>query len=254
MGVGGACPAASARFGEWKGPILVSLVLTAFGTAATFFVRFVELTLTAAILGAAVFYGFATVFLVSFVGVHEKRRRLRTVFASLGLRKAGTGRSFEWALLLFPAVVGVSLAGTAALSVILGPLPPQVTHTGSQPSWVLWFTLVEAFFPVAIVEEMYGRGYLLDRLMPMHPASLRKAGPAILVSAVLFALWHVGSYLQAYGFSVAWTVGLIGLNVFPLSVVVGVAYVRSRTQNIAGVIFLHFLLDALPVVAALVAA
>ncbi len=253
MSVGGACPAASARVGEWKGPILVWLVLTAFGTAATFFVRFAELTLTSAILGAAVFYGFTTVFLVGFVSLHEKRR-LRTVFASLGLRKAGAGRSLEWALLLFPAVVGVSLAGTTALSLTLGPLPPQVTHTGSLPPWVLWFTLVEAFFPVAIVEEMYGRGYLLDRLMPTHPARLREAGPAILVSAVLFALWHVASYLQAYQFSVAWTVGLIGLNVFPLSVVVGVAYVRSRTQNIAGVILLHFLLDALPVVAALVVA
>ncbi len=245
---------ADARLGETKGPLIVWIVLTAYGTVVTTLVRFGELTLASAVLGAVVFYGFTAAFLVGFVSLHEGRRGLADVFAHLGLRKDGIVRSLEWGVLLLPGVIVVSLAGTALLASLLGPLPPQFTQTGPQPTWVLWLKLIESLFPVAVVEEMYGRGYLLDRLLPAHPSTVRQAVPALLLSAALFALWHVASYLQVYAFSLAWTVGLIALNAFPLGVVVGIAYVRSRTQNIAGVILLHFLLDALPVAVALAAA
>ncbi len=249
---GAACAATSRRFGEVKGPIFVWLVLALYGVALVFFLRLQAQTLLAAVLEVALFYGFSLAFLAGFVGLHEKRRSLSDVFAGLGLRKAGTGRSLLWGVMLLPAVFIVSLAGSGLLVALLGSLPSQFTRTGPQPSWYLWFALVESFFPVALVEEMFGRGYVLDRLLPTHPCNLRVALPAILFSAGLFTLWHLPSYLAGYGLSVAWALGFVALNAFPLSVVVGIAYVRSGTRNIAGVILLHFLLDALPVAAAMV--
>jgi hypothetical protein len=53
------------------------------------------------------------------------------------------------------------------------------------PTWYLWYMIIQFFFPVAVVEEAVGRGYMLDRLMPQHPASLVKALPAILLSSLL---------------------------------------------------------------------
>ncbi len=251
-GAGDAWRMARVDLGETKGPLIVWVALTAYASLVTTLVRFGELTPVSAVLGVGVFYGFSAAFLVGFVSIHEGRR-LADVFAALGLRKDGIVRSLEWGVLVLPLVVVVGLGGTILLASVLGPLPPGFTRTGPQPAWLLWFTLAESFFPVAVVEEMYGRGYLLDRLLPGHPCTVRRAVPALLLSAALFALWHLASYLEAYAFSLAWTVGLIALNAFPLGIVLGIAYVRSRTQNIAGMILLHFLLDALPVAAALVA-
>jgi membrane protease YdiL (CAAX protease family) len=75
------------------------------------------------------------------------------------------------------------------------------------------------FFPVAVVEEIVGRGYMLDRLMPQDPSSLVKALPAILLSSLFFTIYHVPTYLKGYAFSIPRTVGLLTLNVFPISVV-----------------------------------
>jgi membrane protease YdiL (CAAX protease family) len=112
--------------------------------------------------------------------------------------------------------------------------------------------IVYAFFPVAVVEEMFARGYVLDRLMPEHPSTLRKALPAILLSSFLFTVWHLPAYLAGYGFSLLQVVVLLAGNVFLISAVLGIAYVRSKSRNIVGPVLVHFLLDAIPVIIALV--
>jgi membrane protease YdiL (CAAX protease family) len=108
--------------------------------------------------------------------------------------------------------------------------------------------IMYSFFPVAVVEESIGRGYILDRLMPQHPSSLVKALPAILLSSLLFTLYHLPSYLMLYSFSVPWTFALLAGNVFPWSVALSIAYVRARTRNILGPVLIHFLADGLPFV------
>jgi membrane protease YdiL (CAAX protease family) len=108
-----------------------------------------------------------------------------------------------------------------------------------------------SFFPVAVVEEAWARGYMLDRFIPSHPSNIRKALPAILLSSFLFTLWHLPGYLGAYAFSIPRAALLLSVNVFPISIVLSVAYVRARTRNVIGPILIHFLLDAMPVILAL---
>jgi len=108
--------------------------------------------------------------------------------------------------------------------------------------------IIYSFFPVAVVEEAFARGYMLDRLTPHHPSSIVKALTAIVLSSLLFTLWHVPGYLIAYSFSIPWVVGLLAGNVFPISLVLSIAYVRARTRNIVGPMLIHFLLNALPMI------
>jgi len=105
--------------------------------------------------------------------------------------------------------------------------------------------IIYAFFPVAVVEEAFGRGYMLDRLLPQHPSSLKKGLPAILLSSLLFTLWHLPGYVIGYRFSIPWIASLLAVNVFPLSVVLSVAYIRAKTRNIVDPLPIHFLLDAI---------
>jgi len=134
------------------------------------------------------------------------------------------------------------------LSNFLGSIPSAASNNGQIPIWYLWYMVIHSFFPVAVVEEAIGRGYMPDRLMPQHPSSIVKALPAILLSSLLFTLWHVPSYLMSYSFSTPLVVGLLAGNVFPISVVLSIAYVRARTINIIGPVLTHFLLDATPII------
>ncbi len=140
----------------------------------------------------------------------------------------------------------VSFLGTAP------SLRTFVSSNGQFPMWYRYYMIAQAFFPVAVVEEMFARGYILDRLMPEHPSSLRKALPAILLSSLLFTVWHLPSYLAGHGFSVLQVATLLAGNVFPISVVLSIAYVRARSRNIVGPVLVHFLLDAMPVIITLV--
>jgi len=173
---------------------------------------------------------------------------LKDIFSSVGLKKEGFVKSVFRSVALFPLFLAIGLT-TVMLSHFLGPVPflrAFASNGGQFPVWYLYYMIINSFFPVAVVEEAVGRGYMLDRLMPQHPSSLVKALPAILLSSLLFTLWHLPSYLKAYAFSLPRIVALLTGNVFPLSVVLSVAYIRSRTRNIAGSVFIHFLLDSMP--------
>jgi membrane protease YdiL (CAAX protease family) len=132
------------------------------------------------------------------------------------------------------------------LSFFLGPVPSAASGNGQVPTWYTWYMVIYSFFPVAVLEEATARGYMLDRLMPQHPSSLVKALPAMLLSSLLMTLWHVPSYLRMYAFPIPWAIGRLAGNVFPISLVLSIAYVRARTRNIIGPILIHFLLDAIP--------
>lgn len=65
----------------------------------------------------------------------------------------------------------------------------------------LYYAALSAFFPVAVFEEAFGRGYLPDRLLPPHPSRIATATPAFLVSSVLMTLDPLPGYLGVYSFS-----------------------------------------------------
>jgi membrane protease YdiL (CAAX protease family) len=138
------------------------------------------------------------------------------------------------------------------VSYFFGSVSFPQAGSGQVPPWYLYYMVFYSFFPVAVVEEAFARGYVLDRLMPENPLSLRKAVPAILLSSLLFTLYHIPGYLRVYMFSPAYATALLGLDVFPMSVFLSMAYVKAGTRNVAGPVLLHFLADGFPVIIKLV--
>lgn len=199
------------------------------------------------LMNIAISYGVPLAFLVIFVAFWEKRRQSKEVFSSLGLRSQGAARSVFWSVVLFPLIMIAGLVGFM-LGFFGTSATVSVSSNGQMPLWFLWYMVVYAFFPVAVGEEMFARGYLLDRLMPEHPSGLVKALPAILLSSILFTLWHVPGYVAGYSFSILKSSALLAGNVFPISVILSVAYVKARTRNILGPVLVHFLLDSLPTI------
>ncbi len=240
------------RFGEIKGPLAVSLVVFAYFAAVMSLAnpageslpQQLSLAVVARLAAnAAVAYGPLVLVLIVYEGWVERRRSVRDIFAGLGFRRQGVGRSLSWSLVVFPGYVVV---GVLSLMVAGYAAPPS--GGGTVPAWYPYYLILDAFFPVAVVEEAFARGFLLDRLMPAHPSGLLQAMPAILLSSLLFALYHLPTYLVAYSFSPTRAFLPLAVNVFPLSVLLGVAYVRARARNVAGPVLVHFLLDALPYV------
>lgn len=246
------------RFGETKGPLAVWLFFTMYLAFYILVRRLFQisttLTLNSLLVELVEVYGVLLAFLVVFVGLREKRRSLRDILSSLGLKREGIARSVLWSFALFPLfiVIGLVSMGLSNFVGSLSSLRVFVLSNGQFPLWYRYYMIVYSFFPVAVVEEMFARGYVLDRLMSEHPSSLRRALPAMLLSSMLFTLWHLPSYLAGHGFSSLQVAVLLGCNVFPISVVLGAAYVRARGRNIVGPVIVHFLLDAMPVIITLV--
>jgi len=196
----------------------------------------------------AIPWGAVLVFLVVFVAFWEKKRYLREIFSSLGLKRKGSAKSVFWALSLIPFFLAIYLI-FIMFSYFLGPVSftqASVSSGGQFPLWYPYYMIIYSFFPVAVIEEAVGRGYMLDRLMPQHPSGLIKALPAMLLSSLLLTLYHLPAYLKVYSFSLPWVVALLAGNVFPWSVALSIAYVRARTRNILGPVLIHFLLDSMP--------
>ena len=249
----------SKRLKETKGPFIVWLFVTLYfaigiafsGPSDGTLPQDVTLSLVVNLLIAmARGWGVILAFLVIFLAFWERRRSLREIFSSVGLKRKGAVKSVFWSLALFPIFIAIGLMAMM-LSYFLGSRPTSVSSNGQTPLWYLWYMVIYSFFPVAVVEEAIARGYMLDRLMPQHPSSLAKALPAILLSSLLFTLWHLPAYLVLYPLPATWVVGLLAGNVFPISVVLGIAYVRARTRNIIGPVLIHFLLDSMPIILSL---
>jgi membrane protease YdiL (CAAX protease family) len=247
----------SKRLGKTKGPFIAWFFFTLYfallnllrtGASSGTLPQNLTLSLIVNLLIAVTrSYGVVLAFLVAFVALWEKQRSLKDVFSSLGLRKTGSARSVFWSFVFFPLFAVIGLA-SMSLASSLGYFSAWSFINEQVPTWYSWYMVLYSFFPVAVVEEVWARGYMLDRLMPMHPLGVRRALPAILLSSFLFTIWHLPGYFGAYGFSVPRVALLLSVNVFPISIVLSVAYVRARTRNVIGPILIHFLLDAMPII------
>ncbi len=251
---------ASKKFRELKGPTIVWLFATlyfAIGIASSrssngTLPQNITLSIVVNLLVAiARGWGVILVFLVIFLALYEKRRSLREILSSVGLKIKGSARSVLWSVALLPLLIIVGLIAMM-LSNVFTPVSTSASGNEQIPLWYLWYMIIYSFFPVAVTEEAIARGYMLDRLMPQHPSSLVRATPAILLSSLLFTLMHVPSYLGLYSLSALGIVVLLAGNVFPISVILGIAYVRAGTRNISGLVLVHFLLDSTPIILSLV--
>jgi len=254
----------SKKLGETKGPFLVWLFVTlCFATPILFgsssrgsLPQDITMPLILSLLLNIITipWGLVIFFLVTFLAFWEKKHSLKEIFSSVGLKRQGSASSVFWTLTLIPFFLVIYLL-LMVMSYFLGPVSfPQASSptNGPVPIWYSYYMIIYCFFPVAVIEEAVARGYILDRLMPEHPSSLAKAWPAIIISSLLFTLYHIPAYLGLYKFSLPWAVALLAGNVFPWSIALSVAYVRARVRNILGPVLIHFLADSIPIILSLV--
>ena len=243
------------RLGETKGPFIVWLFITSYLTLLTVVIaplmgqlpESVPMSFALNLLIDQIrTWGGIIVFLVVFVAFWEKERSLKGIFSSMGLKKKGFVQSILWSLVLFPLYFGISLITLALLSFLSPTLTGVAISQGRYPSWHIYYLIANSFFPVAVVEEMFARGYMLDRLMPEHRSSLAKASAAIIISSILFTSYHLPAYVNMYWTALPRAAVLLIGSVFLWSVALSVAYVQARTRNIAGCVLIHFLADAIP--------
>ena len=158
----------------------------------------------------------------------------------------GAKRSVKWALVFFVVAIPVGLLmlfiETAVGGAGAGHLAGQSSSSTTVPSWYFPFLVSDLVVDI-VAEETLMRGYVLDRLMPAHPSTLRQSLAAVIVASVMMSSYHLVPYLYTYGFSPA----LTGVNLvadFLYSVLISFAYIKSNARNVSGPFLFHFLLDA----------
>ncbi len=136
-----------------------------------------------------------------------------------------TPLSMRILLFLFPCAMALMIAGSLMgklIGMLLGEGLSDVVG-GVVESVDPWITLLCVVIIAPIVEELFFRKAMIDRLSAFHPMD------AILFSALLFGLVH-GNLTQF-------------LYAFPLGILLGIIY--YRTQNIRYTILLHVAVNTL---------
>lgn len=199
-------------------------------------------------LAASIFleYGPILLFLFLFVWFYERRqgRGLLSLFSGVGWNRVGVRSSLKWALIFLVVAVPVGLVMLLLESAVAGSGAEHVagsTSSTALPSWYIPFAIASLVGDV-VTEETVVRGYILDRMMPAHPSSLRQSLAAVLITSVMMSSYHLVPYLFTYGFGAA----LTGVNLvadFLYSVLVCFAYIKSKSRNVSGPLLFRFLVD-----------
>jgi membrane protease YdiL (CAAX protease family) len=194
------------------------------------------------IAGQLIFFVPIMLFLIYFVK-HCEGGSVKSTLSNLGLNRVGIGRSLLWSIVFMaPLLLAIFLWEGAIVGIFGSGFATAQTLATPIPEWYALLIMVPNLMN-AIMEESVGRGYMLDRLMPSHPARLRVSLPAILGVSFLGMLYHIPTYFLGYHFSPISALFNFGV-VFLSFTFVGFGYVRSRVRNISGPILVHFLLDA----------
>jgi membrane protease YdiL (CAAX protease family) len=165
----------------------------------------------------------------------------RESLAKLNLTHLGDLRMYLWAWLL-PLVLAL-LAGIATWLLRLGSLDLEFkqlseamgqTPGGNQASVqaVVGIQIAAAisFAPLinmlfALGEELGWRGYLLPRLMPLGQ------GRAIVLSGVIWGIWHAPAILQGYNYPTQPVLGVFFMIVFCVLLGAILSWLYLRTQS-----------------------
>ena len=197
------------------------------------------------VVGTLFVLGPVLLFLFGFVKRYEKKQSFKATIASLAWNREGVRRSLLWAVPFFALIILSQIIISEIALGIFGPSVFTYPYQSSLPPWYGFFTIIYSVFS-SLTEETVGVGYIVDRLMPSHPAPLRKASGAVLVRSLVAVLYHLTTYLVLFRFSLA-TAMVNFVSAFVSFAIIGYAYVRSNTRNIAGPWALHYLQDVLMV-------
>lgn len=178
------------------------------------------------------------------VWIVGRRRGLRDLLGSLGLRRGHLLQGLGW-----PIVLGVLIQGLQLLNASNRTSLAEVL--GSPWGWV--FPLVALPFLVVTVgstEEVFFRGILQRRLTDWAGGGgWRAHGWGIALATLAFVLYHVPyAYLNPHWPSagdLVHAVGLATVNGALGGVVLGLVYVKSG-RNLMSVILLHAMVDWIP--------
>lgn len=157
----------------------------------------------------------------------------------LGLRRASLGRGFAYG----GVVVGIVLAGLV-VAVLVVPQAFQDDRVDVGLGKMLFEVLVEIPLATVMFEEVAFRGVLLGLLRKRLPT-----WPAVVVSAVLFGLWHVDGVLHRHdgpGLAAAVAGTVAATTVAGL----GFAWLRVRSDSLAAPMLAHWATNALAFVVA----
>jgi membrane protease YdiL (CAAX protease family) len=221
-------PRSKRSFGELNKPIIILTIMLGLLVLGIVTFTRIQISLLPSIL----------VYIVLMLGfgiclrLQEKRRSLKDLLVSVGFRKQGIGKSILWTMAcIIPYIVVIFLISGKSLI-------QQATSLKSViPTWLIICNIIYFLVLVAAFEESFFRGYLLDRFMPEHPSSIKKALPAILLSSLFFMIYHTPILVfNGNLFSLA--------PILVISLLLCLGYVRSRNRNIIGPVIAHFLIDS----------
>ena len=159
--------------------------------------------------------------------------------ADLGLRRASLGSGFAYG----GVVVGVVLAGLV-VAVLVAPRAFRDDRVDVSLGKMLFEVLVEIPLATVMFEEVAFRGVLLGLLRKRLPT-----WPAVVVSALLFGLWHVDGVLHRHdgpGLAAAVAGTVLATTVAGL----GFAWLRVRSDSLVAPMLAHWATNSLAFVVA----
>jgi len=171
-----------------------------------------------------------------------------TIFSSVGLKREGSVKSMLWSIALLPlflATISLMMMLTYFL-VAISFARISVSSSGQVQLWYPYYMIIYSFFPVAVVEEAIGRGYMLDRHLSQHPSSLTKGLPAIFLDSLPRTFYHLPAYLRSYSLSVRLGYCSSGRQFFPVVSCLKHSVRWTKSRDIIGSVLTHFLADAMP--------
>jgi membrane protease YdiL (CAAX protease family) len=172
-------------------------------------------------------------------------RYLNLSRSEIGVTRRGFGKSFLWGLaftaaVILPLVLALKFLPVTGLKIG----PPRLDGITSATIWSRVFFRIP--LGTVLFEEMLFRGiffgYLKRRQTPVR---------AVLISSLFFAFWHIVPAYEvvSYNFRIGsillgviyWVVGMAGAFIAGL----GFAFIRKRTDNLAGCLLAHYLINSL---------
>jgi hypothetical protein len=197
------------------------------------------------VIGALLVLGPVLLFLFLFVKRSEKKISLKAIVASVGMNRRGIGQSLFWSVPAFGLIVLAEIVLGMVVTSVFGPHAISYPYQSSLPLWYSFRTMIYSVFS-SLTEETVGVGYIVDRLMPAHPASLAESAPAVLARSLIAVVYHIGTYFMVFHLSPLVAMANF-VSAFVAFTIIGFAYVRSRVQNVCGPWVTHYLLDVLMV-------